>query len=219
MEYENYFADELKPVSSSEKSLPCFDCSICLDFANDPVVTLCGHLYCWPCIYKWLSSQNTSSDSSETPQCPVCKSEISHTSVVPLYGRGKTTDNKSNIKTSNTSTGIPPRPHASLIKTPNPTQRLAYRGSHQPPYGNYNSTPRLYSHTVDGYNSNVFMYGEMIYSRVFGNPQHIYTFPNSYHLAGSNSTRLRRHEMQVDRSLNRLTIFLFCCLFFCLLFF
>ncbi|VAI58924.1 unnamed protein product [Triticum turgidum subsp. durum] len=30
----------------------CFDCNICLDFAVEPVVTLCGHLYCWPCIYE-----------------------------------------------------------------------------------------------------------------------------------------------------------------------
>ncbi|CAH8279553.1 unnamed protein product [Arabidopsis lyrata] len=26
----------------------CFDCNICLETAHDPVVTLCGHLYCWP---------------------------------------------------------------------------------------------------------------------------------------------------------------------------
>jgi len=31
-----------------------FDCNICLENVQDPVVTLCGHLYCWPCIYKWL---------------------------------------------------------------------------------------------------------------------------------------------------------------------
>ncbi|KAI3741155.1 hypothetical protein L1987_58822 [Smallanthus sonchifolius] len=215
MEFENYFPDELNPISSPEKSLPCFDCSICLDFAKDPVVTLCGHLYCWPCIYKWLSFQT---DSDNNPLCPVCKSEISHTSVVPLYGRGKTLpENESDTKTSNAV--IPPRPHASLLTTPNPTRRFAYGNSHRTPYGSYNSTPRVYSRGVDGYNSNVWMYGEMIYARVFGNSQRLYTFPNSYHLAGSNNPRLRRQEMQVHRSLNRLTIFLFCCLFLCLLLF
>ena len=29
-----------------------FACNICLELAQDPVVTQCGHLYCWPCIYK-----------------------------------------------------------------------------------------------------------------------------------------------------------------------
>ena len=25
-----------------------FECNICLEMASNPVVTLCGHLYCWP---------------------------------------------------------------------------------------------------------------------------------------------------------------------------
>lgn len=33
-----------------------FECNICLDVATDPVVTQCGHLYCWPCIYKYVRS-------------------------------------------------------------------------------------------------------------------------------------------------------------------
>ncbi|XP_076885397.1 E3 ubiquitin-protein ligase RMA1H1-like [Bidens hawaiensis] len=217
MEFENYIPDELSPVSSHEKSLPCFDCSICLDFAKDPVVTLCGHLYCWPCIYKWLSSQT---DSDNNPLCPVCKSEISHTSVVPLYGRGKTLpENEPDTKTSNTVIPPRPRPHTRLLTTPNPTRQFAYGNSHQTPYTSYNhnSTPGVYSQ--GGYDSNVWMYGDMIYARVFGNSQRLYAFPNSYHLAGSNNPRLRRQEMQVHRSLNRLTIFLYCCLFLCLLLF
>ena len=27
-----------------------FQCNICLHSAKEPVVTLCGHLYCWPCL-------------------------------------------------------------------------------------------------------------------------------------------------------------------------
>ena len=42
-----------------------FECNICLDIASEPMLTTCGHLYCWPCIYsvyrillflKWLNS-------------------------------------------------------------------------------------------------------------------------------------------------------------------
>ncbi len=28
-----------------------FECTICMDIAKEPVVTKCGHLFCWPCIY------------------------------------------------------------------------------------------------------------------------------------------------------------------------
>jgi hypothetical protein len=29
-----------------------YECNICLDTASLPVVTLCGHLYCWPCLHQ-----------------------------------------------------------------------------------------------------------------------------------------------------------------------
>ncbi|PKA60181.1 E3 ubiquitin-protein ligase RMA3 [Apostasia shenzhenica] len=77
----------------------CFDCNICLDITVDPVVTLCGHLYCWPCIYQWLKvDEGLFSHSS----CPVCKASLSVASLVPLYGRGKAT--------SPAKLQIPPRP-------------------------------------------------------------------------------------------------------------
>ena len=28
-----------------------FECCICLETSKDPVVTTCGHLFCWACIY------------------------------------------------------------------------------------------------------------------------------------------------------------------------
>ncbi|MCE2055560.1 hypothetical protein HAX54_042878 [Datura stramonium] len=77
------------PTANSGNMMGCFDCNICLDSAHDPVVTLCGHLYCWPCIYQWLRVENSAPGSEETLlKCPVCKSHISNSSLVPLYGRG-----------------------------------------------------------------------------------------------------------------------------------
>ncbi|KAL3921014.1 MAG: hypothetical protein SGPRY_005048, partial [Prymnesium sp.] len=68
---------------SSGKENGQFDCNICLDTAFDPVVTICGHLYCWPCIFTWLKQQQ------EGQLCPVCKALISKDKVIPIYGRGR----------------------------------------------------------------------------------------------------------------------------------
>ena len=39
----------LPPLFAAEEQ---FECNVCLDLAKEPVVTLCGHLYCWPCLYR-----------------------------------------------------------------------------------------------------------------------------------------------------------------------
>lgn len=62
-----------------------FECNICFGLPQDPVITLCGHLHCWPCLYEWLRSH------SESHECPVCKAVIKEEELIPLYGRGNTT--------------------------------------------------------------------------------------------------------------------------------
>ncbi|KAJ3258549.1 hypothetical protein HK103_003509 [Boothiomyces macroporosus] len=64
-----------------------FECNICLDTASNPVVTMCGHLYCWPCISKWMNSGQTSSNT-----CPICKSGIQKENIIPIYVRGREQD-------------------------------------------------------------------------------------------------------------------------------
>ncbi|KAK6120698.1 hypothetical protein DH2020_045561 [Rehmannia glutinosa] len=76
-----------------------FECNICLDLVRDPVVTFCRHLYCWPCIYRWISFQDDDASPEnpdhQKPQCPVCKRDISEKTLIPLYGRGQTTNTSS----------------------------------------------------------------------------------------------------------------------------
>lgn len=220
MALKNYQTQDWKSISAaaaaaaeSEDVSGCLDCNICLDSVCDPVVTLCGHLYCWPCIYKWFQQCKTS-----PPQCPICKAEISDSTVVPLYGRGHTV-NKSEHEGKVKSLGIavPPRPPACTAKAlaapPSPHQQVLYQNPPSP----YNSLGANGLPQSGVLPSEVGMFGEIIYARVFGNSESLY--PNSYQHGGSSSPRLRRQEMQVHKSLNRVSIFLFCCFFFCLLFF
>lgn len=84
---------------SGDNSSGGMDCNICLELVQDPVVTFCGHLYCWPCIYKWIHFQTVPSGMSDHqqqhPQCPVCKAEVSKETLIPLYGRGLTSPKSS----------------------------------------------------------------------------------------------------------------------------
>ncbi|XP_051150045.1 uncharacterized protein LOC127264519 [Andrographis paniculata] len=89
-----------------------FECNICFDLAQDPIVTRCGHLFCWPCLYKWLHIH------SQSQECPVCKALIEEDKLVPLYGRGKTsTDPRSK---SIPGVEIPQRPSGQRPETAPP---------------------------------------------------------------------------------------------------
>ncbi|KAL2320868.1 hypothetical protein Fmac_029837 [Flemingia macrophylla] len=84
-----------------------FDCNICLDLAREPVVTCCGHLFCWPCLYRWLHLH------SDAKECPVCKGEVTVKSVTPIYGRG----NNARGPEEDSAIKIPPRPQARRVES------------------------------------------------------------------------------------------------------
>ncbi|GAV01243.1 hypothetical protein RvY_11983-2 [Ramazzottius varieornatus] len=77
-----------------------FECNICLDSPNDPVVSLCGHLFCWPCLHGWLEMRP---EGHQT--CPVCKAAISREKAIPLFGRHSKGEDPRNK-------AVPPRPQA-----------------------------------------------------------------------------------------------------------
>ncbi|KAK4727970.1 hypothetical protein R3W88_032887 [Solanum pinnatisectum] len=225
------------PTAASENETSCFDCNICLDSAHDPVVTLCGHLYCWPCIYKWLQVESSGPGSVENSKCPVCKAHISNSSLVPLYGRG-ISSLESEPKKAQADVDIPHRPRAirtmtlrnSVSPIPRLHQRLRQTSLHPPrpstfqhhrqyfpqAFGSYAAmAPSSFGSTAmtSLFSPVVGVFGEMFSSRI------AYPHPRSYLIRGHSGLRVRREEMQADKFLNRLFIFLFCCFMLCLLLF
>lgn len=84
-------------TEDKEKDNRTFECNICLDTAKNSVISMCGHLFCWPCLHQWLETRPT------RQMCPVCKAAISKDKVIPLYGRGDT-------KQEDPRNNVPPRP-------------------------------------------------------------------------------------------------------------
>ncbi|BGP12332.1 hypothetical protein JCM10213_003862 [Rhodosporidiobolus nylandii] len=66
----------------SEKALERFSCHICLDLPEKPVLTPCGHMYCWPCMHEWLIV-------SSGRACPVCKASLAVDRLIPVYAGGE----------------------------------------------------------------------------------------------------------------------------------
>ncbi|XP_037049417.1 E3 ubiquitin-protein ligase RNF185-like isoform X2 [Bradysia coprophila] len=96
-------SEKSKTDGDDKKDDSIFECNICLDTAKDAVVSLCGHLFCWPCLHQWLETRPT------RQLCPVCKAAISKEKVIPLYGRGSTNQQDPRTK-------VPPRPAGQRVE-------------------------------------------------------------------------------------------------------
>ncbi|AQK45017.1 E3 ubiquitin-protein ligase RMA1 [Zea mays] len=243
------FVADTEPVKKASGDMPaaptgsgCFDCNICLDFAAEPVVTLCGHLYCWPCIYEWLRPgvESTASDngSSARRQCPVCKATLSPDTLVPLYGRGGSS------KKSLDGMAIPRRPmvHREAVEQQNARSHVNDQHYHQSTGDSPQHQPLMQAHhhpVPPGFD---FIYPPapvgrgLIHSTaggVLGGMAEVvlpwvlrgqlpaslhYTSP--YHVAAQNvNPRLRRQQMEIERSLHQIWFFLFVFVLLCLLLF
>jgi E3 ubiquitin-protein ligase RNF5 len=104
-EFENSTEDRGKTAAT-------FECNICFDMASEPVVTSCGHLFCWPCLYQWLNVY------SNHKECPVCKGEVTEANITPIYGRGNS-DVEKTVEDVKPPAGpaIPPRPHGNRLES------------------------------------------------------------------------------------------------------
>ncbi|KAK7405452.1 hypothetical protein VNO78_06755 [Psophocarpus tetragonolobus] len=86
-----------------------YDCNICLDRARDPILTCCGHLFCWPCFYRVPYA------SRNARECPVCKGELTENGIIPIYGN--TSDNGRCDSGLEAGLKIPPRPAAPRMES------------------------------------------------------------------------------------------------------
>ncbi|XP_059434850.1 uncharacterized protein LOC132167834 [Corylus avellana] len=94
-----------------------FDCNICLEMARDPILTCCGHLFCWPCFYQ------LSYVDSHAKECPVCGGEVTDRSIIPVYGNGSG-DSPPKSELKEIGLKVPPRPHAQRVES----MRQQFRG-------------------------------------------------------------------------------------------
>ncbi|GMH12086.1 hypothetical protein Nepgr_013927 [Nepenthes gracilis] len=210
-----------------------FDCNICLDVVQDPVVTFCGHLFCWPCIYKWIHLQSISpKNPNHQPLCPVCKAEVSVDALIPLYGGCQSMETKGpGLSVPQRPAGPPPCGVHDLadyttVAGSHTTLQLQHQSYPHRTQSYYNH-PGSYATSMpvglagpSTFHLSNSVFGGMILSWIFGNsPTRQYTYTNSYHLSGFGHVRARQWVMQMDRSLSRVSFFLFCCMILCLLFF
>lgn len=94
----NTNSDDEQHANKSER----WHCPICKNELKSPVVTPCGHIFCWPCISKHLQNEE------ETQKvCPVCSKHIDIDKVVPIYGQtNQAKDNE-----------VPPPPKPERVET------------------------------------------------------------------------------------------------------
>ncbi|XP_059168029.1 E3 ubiquitin-protein ligase RNF185-like [Physella acuta] len=109
--------DDNKKSPNEDDQHGTYECNICLETANDPVISMCGHLFCWPCLHQWLETK------PNRQTCPVCKAGISKDKVIPIYGRGNPNPQDPREK-------LPPRPagQRSEPESSNPFHNLGFGG-------------------------------------------------------------------------------------------
>lgn len=134
------------PDSVSREPSP-LGCNICKDPAIEPVITSCGHMYCWSCLYKWLHVELTRG-------CPVCRTPVNlNVNIIPFYGMQDQPIPEQRINHANDLTcavAIPPRPTAPTFRTGE--ESIEYHQAESPEVGaveRARATEERYQNTIN----------------------------------------------------------------------
>ncbi|XP_017133683.1 uncharacterized protein LOC108150188 [Drosophila elegans] len=89
-----------------------YKCNVCQNLVRGGVITICGHLFCWTCLWPRLSGK-------ATPQCPHCRHcLILHEDIVPFHGEGPNADSNDSLFLA--QPGSVPRPTGMYLSDPFP---------------------------------------------------------------------------------------------------
>eukprot|EP01125_Pyxidicula_operculata_P018941 TRINITY_DN6813_c0_g1_i5.p1 TRINITY_DN6813_c0_g1~~TRINITY_DN6813_c0_g1_i5.p1 ORF type:complete len:199 (+),score=32.87 TRINITY_DN6813_c0_g1_i5:42-638(+) len=162
--------------NSTENNL--YSCNICFETASEPVITFCGHLFDWPCIYRWLEMHPPGESS-----CPVCKAGLTKEKLIPVFGPG--------VERRDPRETIPERPRAQ----PPPPPQHNQQGFRQTPFG--------WQYQRNGFQTQVY-YGPGLFSMLFGG-QNLFP-PQMYRETGLHDPQ--QPQQPGDQEISRLFLFI-----------
>ena len=86
--YENQINESKYMITILEKikspdNIESENCSICIDTISNPILTNCGHLFCYDCLKQCLQVKNI---------CPICKNNLNGTELLVVNYNNKITN-------------------------------------------------------------------------------------------------------------------------------
>ena len=78
-----YAVEVVKEIQAALAEGKPYDCPICMDTADDPVITPCAHVTCRECLLQyWASQRGTGGARPKGGSCPTCRAEVASSELM-----------------------------------------------------------------------------------------------------------------------------------------